>query len=54
MNPNLVGIISADSLRKFGEVAKKWSVDYGVDRPSMNEVLWNLEYVLHFQEAVIR
>ncbi|KAH0675444.1 hypothetical protein KY290_024494 [Solanum tuberosum] len=54
IDPNLVGKIRPDSLSKFGETAVKCLAETGVDRPSMGEVLWKLEYALHLQEAVIQ
>ncbi|XP_059301163.1 receptor-like protein kinase THESEUS 1 [Lycium ferocissimum] len=51
MDPNIEGQVNEASLKKFGETAEKCLAEYGVDRPSMGDVLWNLEYVLQLEEV---
>ncbi|KAH7529022.1 hypothetical protein FEM48_Zijuj05G0139500 [Ziziphus jujuba var. spinosa] len=51
VDPLIATSISSASLKKFVEAAEKCLAEHGVDRPSMGDVLWNLEYALQLQEA---
>ncbi|XP_057791938.1 probable receptor-like protein kinase At5g61350 [Salvia miltiorrhiza] len=51
VDPAIAGTITRESLEKYVEAAEKCLAEYGVDRPSMGDVLWNLEYALQLQGA---
>ncbi|KAK4733839.1 hypothetical protein R3W88_008100 [Solanum pinnatisectum] len=51
VDPHIRGQIKLNCLRKFGETAEKCLADYGIDRPTMGDVLWNLEYAFQLQES---
>ncbi|KAG4202689.1 hypothetical protein ERO13_A05G352400v2 [Gossypium hirsutum] len=50
VDPCLVGQVKLDCLRKLWDIIEKCLAENGICRPSMGEVLWNLEYALQLQE----
>ncbi|KAL5983521.1 hypothetical protein ACLOJK_017607 [Asimina triloba] len=50
IDPHLKGKIKAECLKKYVDIAQKCLADQGVDRPSMGDVLWNLEFALQLED----
>ncbi|KAF3444895.1 hypothetical protein FNV43_RR14588 [Rhamnella rubrinervis] len=51
VDKHLRGKIAAECLRKYGEIAVSCMVDNGSERPSMNDVVWGLEFAMQLQQS---
>ena len=51
IDPTLKGEIVPHCLKKYCEIAVNCLLDNGIERPSMNDVVWGLEFALQLQES---
>jgi serine/threonine protein kinase len=51
IDPTLKGEIVPECLKKYCEIAVNCLLDNGIERPSMNDVVWGLEFALQLQES---
>ncbi|XVF20831.1 hypothetical protein REPUB_Repub12eG0036900 [Reevesia pubescens] len=51
IDPVLKGKIAPECLKKYAEVATSCLHDEGIQRPSMGDVVWGLEFALQLQES---
>lgn len=52
IDPYLKGKINPESMKKFADTAEKCLSDHGMDRPTLNDILWNLEFALQLQDSM--
>ncbi|GKU94820.1 hypothetical protein SLEP1_g8257 [Rubroshorea leprosula] len=53
VDPSIKDQINPNSLRIFAETAEKCLLEDGANRPSMDTVLWDLEYALQLQQTAV-
>ncbi|KAI3726174.1 hypothetical protein L1987_65971 [Smallanthus sonchifolius] len=51
IDPRLTSVIAPECLTQFGDVAVHCLKDHGSERPTMDEVVWGLEFALELQET---
>ncbi|MCO5560861.1 hypothetical protein L7F22_014481 [Adiantum nelumboides] len=51
VDPHVASTITCKCLTKLAETAEQCLADEGMSRPSIGDVLWNLEYALQLQEG---
>ena len=51
IDPSIKDQIDQNSLRKFSETVEKCLQEYGSNRPTMGDVLWDLEYALQLHRG---
>ncbi|KAI3784925.1 hypothetical protein L1987_44033 [Smallanthus sonchifolius] len=51
IDPRLTSVIAPKCLKQFGDVAVRCLKEHGSERPTMDEVVWGLEFALELQEA---
>ncbi|CAI9283094.1 unnamed protein product [Lactuca saligna] len=54
VDPKVKGEIAPECLRKFGEVALNCLKEQRSERPTMEEVVWDLEFALQLQESAAK
>ncbi|MDO8030352.1 protein kinase ['Planchonia careya' phytoplasma] len=54
IDPNLKGHVAPECLRKFGEIIASCLRENGIERPTMSDAVWSLEFALQLQEAAAK
>ncbi|KAL8140850.1 hypothetical protein V2J09_006871 [Rumex salicifolius] len=53
VDPHIKDTIKPECLSKYIETSVKCLSDHGIDRPTMSDLLWNLEFALQLQEGQV-